>query len=192
MNRIVRFKCNVAGASGVGKTTFLDVATTGRFNPSYSCTIGASMIPSKSTIRGETIMLNFWDTGGQERFRAIVSIFFRDTDCCLFFYNVNDINSFLELKNWIEMSLEMNQEKFPGYIIGTHVDLERRVSQHDAMELAQKHGFAYEECCCKDKAKVDDIMHAVVLELADRQPKLLPEPPVNFLQPQREDCCVIV
>ena len=59
MNRIVRFKCNVAGASGVGKTTFLDVATTGRFNPSYSCTIGASMIPSKSTIRGETIMLNF-------------------------------------------------------------------------------------------------------------------------------------
>ena len=71
------FKILIVGDSGVGKSNLLLRFVDNKFEPSHISTIGVDF-KIKTIMIGEiTIKMQIWDTGGHERFRSVVSSYYR-------------------------------------------------------------------------------------------------------------------
>ena len=156
------YQCGVAGDAACGKTTFLRMAWKERLIHEYNPTIGADMIPFRITHHGKDILLRFWDTGGQERYKAIVRLFYRDCQYCLYFFSVANLQSFKQLDHWMEFVNDVNDHSVEGAIIGTHDDRPREVSKSVARAYANRKGMPYYECCTYDLTRVNNIMDSIL------------------------------
>ena len=89
------------GDSGVGKTSFIKRVCRNVFEDKLSATVGLDYDTRLIYVDNKVTSLKFWDTAGQERFRSIVKSYYRDTDCFICMFDVNEEQSFLNLRNWI-------------------------------------------------------------------------------------------
>ncbi|KFV12571.1 Ras-related protein Rab-7b, partial [Pterocles gutturalis] len=67
-----------------------------------------------------------WDTGGQERFRSMVSTFYKGSDGCMLAFDVTDRESFEALDNWRDDFLEKvipREQDFPMVVLGNKIDI---------------------------------------------------------------------
>jgi Ras-related protein Rab-1A len=134
---VPRIKFIILGDSGVGKTTIFEILklndkelkqkkqnvilSSKKIEHIYSTTIGIDFNWLVYRDRfGESIKIELWDTGGQERFDTIVSGYFRDSDVCLLVFDLTDKQSFLHLNKWI--SKLNNKEKKSLYLFGNKSD----------------------------------------------------------------------
>lgn len=85
------------------------------------------------------MQLNIWDTAGDERFRSIMPLYYRDAEIALLVFDLTDAESFKGIDYWLgeleskvetEGMLLCNQIVIVG-IVGNKKDLveERRVSK---------------------------------------------------------------
>ena len=51
---------------------------------------------------GGQVKLSIWDTGGQERFRSMSSLYYRDTAGAILVYDCTDPSSFESVKYWVD------------------------------------------------------------------------------------------
>jgi Ras-related protein Rab-1A len=61
---------------------------------SYSSTIGVEFAKKKLTEENTSITGQFWDTSGAERFRAIVTNYYRNSNIILACFSFDDVESF--------------------------------------------------------------------------------------------------
>ena len=84
------FKLIIIGDTGVGKSCLLHKLTEGELKPEHTVTIGvefgnyALMLDDKSLIK-----LQIWDTAGEENFRSVTKIFYRNTHAVILCYPIN-------------------------------------------------------------------------------------------------------
>lgn len=64
---IATFKVVLVGDGGVGKTTFVKRHISGEFEKRYVATMGVEVHPIAFTTNFGTILMNVWDTAGQEK-----------------------------------------------------------------------------------------------------------------------------
>ncbi|XP_041356388.1 ras-related protein Rab-27A-like [Gigantopelta aegis] len=97
---------------------------------------------------GERILLQFWDTSGQERFRSLTTAFFRDAMGFLLLFDLTNEQSFLNIRNWLTQLQTHSYCENPDIVLcGNKADLEeqRRVSDERAREISEKYGLPYFE-----------------------------------------------
>jgi len=107
-------KVVLLGESGVGKTSIIDRFLNGRFSPDISPSQGASFGTKTIDLDDsgkKKIKFDIWDTAGQEKFRSISKIFYRDANAVIFVYDITSRNSFEELKNYWIKQVEDNTSK---------------------------------------------------------------------------------
>ena len=84
-------KVVLLGESGVGKTSIIS-----RFiNTSYA---GKTM--TFDEFEGKAIKFEIWDTAGQEQYRSLTKIFYKDAAAAILVYDITRKDSFFELKNY--------------------------------------------------------------------------------------------
>ena len=67
--------------------------------------------------------MHIWDTGGSERFRTMVSLYYRDAAAAIICYDVTDENSFDSVSYWIkEMQKNSNKDKFVIVLAANKID----------------------------------------------------------------------
>ncbi len=81
----MNIKTIILGASGVGKTRFLNHLRKTTMT-SYCPTIGVDYVVYRSDY---SVTLQIWDTSGSERFKSVVNNFLKGCDLILFVYNDN-------------------------------------------------------------------------------------------------------
>ena len=95
-------KIVLVGESGVGKTSISSFFQSGTFNINEEPTSSASFI-SKTIDYSELnkiIKFYIWDTAGQEKYRALSRLFYKDTNAAILVYDITDIKSFKEIQNY--------------------------------------------------------------------------------------------
>ena len=50
----------------------------------------------------QQVKMHIWDTGGSERFRTMVSLYYRDAQAAIIFYDVTNESSLESVNYWIE------------------------------------------------------------------------------------------
>ena len=70
-------KILLMGNSGVGKSSIIQRYMKKTFEESYKCTIGVDFLMKTLEIKGKTVKLQLWDTAGQEKYKSMVSSYYR-------------------------------------------------------------------------------------------------------------------
>ena len=99
-------QCKVVliGESGVGKTSIINRYTHNKFSEVETATPGASFIAKTIFLQdyNQSIKFEIWDTAGQEKYRALAQVFYKNAAVCVLVYDITRKKSFEELKNyWI-------------------------------------------------------------------------------------------
>ncbi|KPV75036.1 uncharacterized protein RHOBADRAFT_10213, partial [Rhodotorula graminis WP1] len=111
------------GSQGVGKTSLINRSTTGHFSPSRSSTIGASFLTKKLTVADTRVHFQLWDAAGQERFRALMPLYYRGAQAAILVYDVTDEASLQDIKFWIEELRKNMSDELMIIVVGTKADL---------------------------------------------------------------------
>lgn len=68
------------------------------------------------------VKLNIWDTAGQENYRSIACIYYRDSQAAIIVFDITNKNSFDDVEFWIN-ELRSLQDKCSIFIVGNKLDL---------------------------------------------------------------------
>lgn len=90
---------------------------------------GPTSRPSSQPDGAAALPLQIWDTGGQERFRSMVSTFYKGSDGCILAFDVTDLESFEALDTWrgdvLAKTIPM-EPSYPMVVLGNKIDLADR------------------------------------------------------------------
>ncbi|XP_019369548.1 PREDICTED: ras-related protein Rab-7b isoform X1 [Gavialis gangeticus] len=197
-NKKVDLKIIIIGALGVGKTSLLHQYVHKTFYEDYRTTLGASILTKVIMVDNTPLKLQIWDTGGQERFRSMVSTFYKGSDGCMLAFDVTDMESFESMDDWRKDFLDkvLSQEKdFPMVVLGNKIDIsDRQVPQEAASTWCKEKDIPYFEVSAKNDINVAQAFETLARQALARHQGILE----NYLtesikltpdnQPRRK-CC---
>lgn len=147
------FKIILIGDTNTGKTTICNTLMHRKLKMmQYQPTIG---IDFNSLIRkifnNVNVKVQLWDTAGQEKYRSIITSYYRNICAAIVTYDVTNRTSFMRVINWINELNRFNTCKHdyrhPILVLGTKSDLnkDRKVSFEEAFQFADKNGLIFRE-----------------------------------------------
>ena len=98
-------KVVLIGESGVGKTSIISRYISNTFSSVLMATPGANFTTKTIFLKDENQSIKFeiWDTAGQEKYRALAKVFYKNAAVCILVYDITRRASFEELKKyWIQ------------------------------------------------------------------------------------------
>mmetsp|Transcript_19072 Transcript_19072/g.24091 ORF Transcript_19072/g.24091 Transcript_19072/m.24091 type:complete len:192 (+) Transcript_19072:6-581(+) len=155
--RTVQAKVILLGDAGVGKTSLIERYTDNYFGEPIITNVAANFARKLEQINEVSVCMDIWDTAGQERYDAISRIYFRGCKVVLLVFDVKDVQSFLNIENWMQ--------KLPGFcqpveivLIGNKADArnENSVSKEAAEEFAASKRIEYFETSAKTGENVQE------------------------------------
>ena len=89
------FKIVLIGESGVGKTSIISQFIHKIFQDDIQPSMGGTFT-SKSLLfdDGKVLRLDIWDTAGQEKYRALTQMFYKDANAAVLVYDITRKDSF--------------------------------------------------------------------------------------------------
>ena len=114
---------------------------------------------------GSVVNCLIYDTGGQEKFRAINTQYYRKANAILLLYDITKKATFDELKEYYSKEIrEKCKKNIPVILIGNKLDLEneREVSQEEAILLARQEKYIFRETSCKTNENVANAFEALI------------------------------
>ena len=159
-------KVVLIGESGVGKTSIISQFTKGVFNPDLMSTNGATFSTKKKEFKESNKILSFeiWDTAGQEKYRSLAKMFFKDAAVALIVYDITNKKSFEEIKGyWMDLVKENGPKKVIMYIVGNKTDLldQEVVSEDKAREYAESENVYFWLTSAKDSTGIDELFKVI-------------------------------
>eukprot|EP00002_Diphylleia_rotans_P020675 TRINITY_DN4005_c0_g2_i2.p1 TRINITY_DN4005_c0_g2~~TRINITY_DN4005_c0_g2_i2.p1 ORF type:complete len:211 (-),score=46.94 TRINITY_DN4005_c0_g2_i2:525-1157(-) len=94
-------KVVLLGATGVGKTCIANRYATGTF-PTTAPTIGASYMKKTISLPNQIFEIQMWDTAGQEKYRSLAPMYYRDSHAVLVAFDITDLASFDSARQWVK------------------------------------------------------------------------------------------
>jgi len=152
------FKILMIGDSNVGKSSLLIRFSDNEYYNNYITTVGLDFRTKKINIDNKIIRLEIWDAAGQERFKALTKLYYRNCYGVLLVFDITDEKSFINIKNWInEFDKHCNIPNVSKILIGNKCDLltEKKVSDEEIDKLCLKYNLNYIETSAKDNTNVE-------------------------------------
>ena len=162
-----QYKIIWVGDSGVGKTCLLTKALKNFFDQELKSTLGFEYYNITINIKKKKILLQTWDTCGQESYQCIVNIFYKRAKLAILVYSIDNRKSFDRINFWLnEIRLNANED-IKLILIGNKDDLNdnREVSYEEGKEFSQKNGFDF---FMESSAKKGDSSYSILSKAAER------------------------
>lgn len=178
-------KIILIGDYGVGKTSIMQrLVGENPFEPYYQTTIGVDFKVGRIEIDNVKFKFQIWDSSAFDRYysRPFPSSYLRSTAGIIYVYDVNNRDSFRNIKEiwnkWIEdqqnKELHKNIQYIQKILIGNKIDLIQHdndpniVSTEDAKQLCQELGIAHQlEISAKTEKNMGDMLHIVCKQTLD-------------------------
>ena len=152
------------GESGVGKTSIIS-----RYMKNYQSspenTLAAISINKNIKIDNLEVELQIWDTAGQEQYRSITSLFYKDALICILVYDVTKKTSFIQVKEYWYNSVKQNGMKDVIIaIVGNKCDLfeEEEVSQEDGKHFGESINAIFKVVSAKEGIGIDKLFNEII------------------------------
>ncbi|MFX0021316.1 MAG: GTP-binding protein [Candidatus Hermodarchaeota archaeon] len=159
MSHLYVFKVILIGPGAVGKTSLLHRFVEDKFSFRYKLTIGADFLSKVIQKNGDTIKLQIWDIGGQDRYKFLRSSFFDGANGALIVFDLSRWHTFEELEDWLADLREYAGENIPFAVIGNKLDLidkkDELYERENAEVFAKKEDTFYIETSAKTGEKVE-------------------------------------
>ena len=155
----IRLKLILLGDSGVGKSSILQRYYEDVFDSEIEITNNAHFLEKEVTINEENVVLELWDTVGQEEYRSLTQIFVKNSKIVIFVYDVTSLKSFESLNFWYDyVKNDIGKSTVLG-VVGSKTDLifednySEEVSPEKGKEFAMKIGANFSLVSAKESCK---------------------------------------
>ena len=187
------YKVLLLGDTTVGKTCFLMKYTDKTFQDIHMATIGLDYrLKTMKLKSGKDIKLQIWDTAGQDRFRAITKNYYKGSHGIILIYDVTNLQTFENVKNWVNQIREEAANNVVIYIAANKIDMEaeRKVSKQEGESLAQELGFPFMETSAKSGININETFEDLV-ERIDKVYGNIPQKPNKnkLYKAKKRTCC---
>ncbi|MFX0008466.1 MAG: GTP-binding protein [Promethearchaeota archaeon] len=150
----------IIGPGAVGKTSLLHRFVEDKFSFRYKLTIGADFLSKTIHNNGDTIKIQIWDIGGQDRYKFLRSSFFDGANGALIVFDLSRWHTFEELEEWLSDLRDYAGDSIPFAVIGNKVDLidkrDELYERENAEVFAKKEDTFYIETSAKTGEKVEE------------------------------------
>ena len=168
-NNVLSCKIVLLGESGVGKTCIISRYINQVFEGNTISTNGASY--AAKTLHFEdydkSLKVEIWDTAGQEQYRSLTKIFYKDATAAILVYDITRKKSFDEIKNyWFEQVKEnCDLNKIILGVAANKCDLfnKEEVKEDDGKTFANRIKGAFQSTSCFTGIGINDLFNQVGL-----------------------------
>ena len=159
-------KVVLVGESGVGKTCIISRFISGAFDFNVSSTNGASYASKNVQYDklGKSLLLDVWDTAGQEKYRSLTKFFYKDAKVAIMVYDITRQNSFDSLTNyWYKEVKEHGPENIVLGIAGNKCDLyeQEEVNENEARDFEKKIGAIFALTSAQNNSGINELFRDV-------------------------------
>ena len=133
-------KVILVGDSGVGKTSMIS-RYLNQFSDKIDSTVTTSYYNKEEIIDNYKLNFQIWDTVGQEQYRSLNSLFFKDSQICLMVYDITRKETFRSIIDyWYESILNNGLEGVIFGIAGNKNDLymNEKVDKKEVREFSNE------------------------------------------------------
>eukprot|EP01156_Anaeramoeba_ignava_P002452 Anaeramoba_ignava/a218432_57.p1 GENE.a218432_57~~a218432_57.p1 ORF type:complete len:234 (-),score=75.56 a218432_57:43-681(-) len=166
MESFKHYKIVLLGEGRVGKTSILIKYIDDTFDPDMKSTKRAAYLDKSLDLPEGRVKLSIWDTAGQEQFRAVNPMYYREAKGAILVYDVTDENSFKRVKDWVKELIQMIGNDVVLIIAGNKSDLTKRlVSEKDALEYAQSINAPHIYTSAKTGSNISQLFENLAAEI---------------------------
>ncbi len=162
---IESFKVVLVGESGVGKTSIITQFIDQTFQEDIQSTTGGTF-STKSVVcdGGKVLKFEIWDTAGQEKYRSLTTMFYKDANAAVMVYDITRKESFEELKNyWSGQIRDSSPENIILAIAGNKSDLIEHevVDEGEARDFAKELGAIFVSTSAKNSEGINNLFEEI-------------------------------
>ena len=159
-------KICLLGDVSVGKTSIASRFCKNSFNENYINTIGGAYQQQNIVLNnGAKIKLHIWDTSGQDRFRSMTNLYYRDAQVAILTYDVTNEQSLESLNYWLnELNDKVEIDNMLLCLAGNKNDVdagEKRIPTHKGKAFAEEHNMIFFETSAKTGSGVKELFQAI-------------------------------
>ena len=162
-----KYKIIWIGDTGVGKTCLLIKALKNLFEKENKSTLGFEYYDINIKLKNnKQILLQTWDTCGQESYKSIANIFYKRVKLAILVYSIDNRNSFEGINFWLNEIRSKSQEDVKLILVGNKSDLieSREVSFEDGKLFSESEKFDF---FIETSAKEGDTPYIILRKAAE-------------------------
>ena len=162
-------KICLLGNVNVGKTSIASRFCKDSFTENYMNTIGGAYQQQNIILNnGTKIKLHIWDTSGQDRFRSMTNLYYRDAQVAILTYDVTNEESLEGLNYWLnELNDKVEIDDMILCLVGNKNDVDaskKVVSTSKGKAFAEEHNMIFFETSAKNGAGVKELFQAIAVK----------------------------
>lgn len=192
-NSYLSFRVVLIGNAQVGKTSIVRRLINKEFGENYIETVGAAFFSYTYTFENQTILLQIWDTAGQEKYQSLGPIYYRNSAAAIVVFDHTDIESFHDLSNWINAFHGSASDSAKIYIVGNKNDLEdHQVTSSQAQQYAEENKYEFFSVSAKTGNNIERLFQTIAQQLISSEKErfiLNPKTPVEATEMTKSKCC---
>lgn len=182
------YKIIFLGRSGVGKTSLTQRCLNMQLDP--QATIGVAFFRQSVMVDRREVILNIWDTSGQERYSSLNAMYVRGTKCAILVFDVTDKDSFTGLNNWKKTCNNNNITDF--VVVGNKIDRSDKVVSEDEVREWCQHNLVdkYIFTSAKENQGHEQLIEALTTIVACYSPVVKSDDPLIIKEqvPDNKSC----
>ena len=164
-------KVVLIGESGVGKTSIIQRYVNDVYDPNQLLSSSAQFITKTVELNDEqSIKFDVWDTAGQEKFRALAKIFYKDAKAIVLVYDITNRSSFEQLQNyWFKEIEENSLSDAILVIVGNKSDLyeNEQVSDEEGKKFADEKNAIFKRTSALSNRNIDSLFKDIAKKYFD-------------------------
>jgi len=181
------------GDESVGKTSLTARLVNNRFNQYEPSTVGANYQEYSVFVKDSSISIQIWDTAGQEKFKSLSPIYYRNASAAVVVFSLTSRRTFEKLNDWINSFMEVAGNGAIVYIAANKSDLtsEFEVTIEETREWAKSCGYKYFVTSAKTGEGVCDMFTELANDILSTKESKRQAVNPRPIQPNNESdqCC---
>ena len=172
---MLKIKAILVGESQTGKTCLLNKLISNIFIENPGSTNVAENLEKDFTVNDKTVTLDIWDTAGQEKFRSLNKIFFKDAEIAFLVYDITKKKTFEEIKNfWVDQVRTFSGENTLFVLVGNKADLytKEEVNENMGQEFANEINAVFGQTSAKHGTGITDLFQTAIEKRITTNPNL--------------------
>ena len=158
-------KVVLIGDSGVGKTSIIQRYVNDEYDPNIIFSSSAQFLTKTIELNElQTVKFDIWDTAGQEKFRALAKIFYKDARVIILVYDITNKVSFENLQQYWFKEIEENSiSDAIIVIVGNKSDLYEieQVTDEEGQKYADEKKAIFKKTSALSNRNIDSLFNDI-------------------------------
>ena len=164
------FSMAILGDSKVGKTTLCQSIVERPFNDKYEATNGCEYYQKiyEDSRNNQMMKIDIYCASGDKKSQKLAKYLYKDAVCIIIMFDLNDLNTFYNLRTYIE-NIRLNSVEDPiYYLVGNSYNGQSKVTDKMIQEFKKENDIndiKFQKLSCKDRKNVKDLLDDITKDV---------------------------